>query len=298
MMTSKVDNGMPVDKVSKYAKGTEKLYVWFVYDNFNEDVLEIEWVYLPNNHSIHTFKSQTGKDFGRGTFIMEKPNDGWPTGAYKVFIRGRGITSTVDFEIIDGLTVSTPIMLPGGQVELPKQPGWYLTGWEYLMSALDVTKQANGYHKESVLMGTSSKLYDYLEGKGEKNNFTVAMWRNGSNGSRIAGSTSISTWEDPPAYMEPGKKIALQVSRSYENNNTWGQNGLNIKFDSNDLSGASYSTSSSISLVDSSGKSYLHAFSGSIESTKGIPAGKKGDLKAIWVYLNGYSFKYTYEWRD
>jgi len=99
MMTTTTENGMPVDRVTKYSKDTKKLFAWFVYDNFSDDTLEIEWTYIPKNHSIHTFKSQTGKDFGRGTFILE---------------RGRGVTSTINFEIISGVTVSTPVLLAGG----------------------------------------------------------------------------------------------------------------------------------------------------------------------------------------
>lgn len=299
MMTSKVENGMPADRVTKYSKDTKKLYAWFVYDNFNEDVLEIEWIYVPQSHSIHTFKSQTGKDFGRGTFILEQPDSGWPTGAYRVLIRGRGIVSTIDFEIISGATVSVPVLLPGGQVQLPPRPaGWHLKGWDYIISQSDVTLHQNGYYKDSALMGTSSRLYDYIKGTGEKGNFTVALWRADAAGKQLAGSTSTSTWDEPPLYLEPGKKIALQVTRAYDGTNTWGQNGLRIKFDSNDLPGAGYATSSSISFVNAGGTSYLHTYSGPVETEKAIPTGKPGDLKAIWVYLEGYSFRYTYEWRN
>jgi hypothetical protein len=30
---------------------------------------------MDNDYSIHTFESETGEDFGRGTFILEKPDD-------------------------------------------------------------------------------------------------------------------------------------------------------------------------------------------------------------------------------
>lgn len=299
MMTTKVDNGMPVDQVSKYSKSTKQLMVWFVYDNFNEDQIDIEWIYLPQNYSIHTFKAQTGKDFGRGTFILEQPNDGWPMGAYKVIIRGRGVESTVNFEIIDGQTVSVPIMAPSGKIELPKLPGWYLTNWEYIKNTIDITNhQPHGYHSSSVMMGTSSKLYDYAKGTGDKNDFTVAFWRTGSDGKQLAGSTSHTTWEDPPSFIKEGEKVSLRVGRSYDNNNTWGQNGLNIKFDSNDLSGASFATAGRIAFVDDKGQTRWHSYSGTVTSEKGIPKGRQGDLRAIWIYLEGYSYKYTYEWRD
>jgi len=119
MVTSNVNNFIPVDKVSKYSKNSEKLYAWFVYDNFNNDKLEIEWLYLTTNYSIHTFQSTTGEDFGRGSFILEKPDDGWAVGNYKVSIRGRGLETTVNFEIIDGATVAVPLSINNGKINLP-----------------------------------------------------------------------------------------------------------------------------------------------------------------------------------
>lgn len=122
MMTSTVQNFIPVDKVYKYSKNSEKFYAWFVYDNFNEDELEIEWIYLNTNYSIHTFKSTTGEDFGRGSFILESPDDGWAIGKYKVTIRGRGIETVIDYEVIDGATVSVPISFNNGKITLPSTP--------------------------------------------------------------------------------------------------------------------------------------------------------------------------------
>ena len=117
-VTTSVESFIPVDVVSKYSRNTEKLYAWFVYDNFDEDELEIEWIYLDNNYSIHTFKATTGKDFGRGSFILEQPDDGWVTGDYEVIIRGRGVQKTINFEIINGATVSTPLDFSNGKIKL------------------------------------------------------------------------------------------------------------------------------------------------------------------------------------
>ncbi len=297
-MTTKVENGMPSDRVSEYAKGTKNLYAWFVYDNFNEDTLEIEWLYLTQNHSIHTFQSKTGTDFGRGTFILEQPDDGWPTGNYRVIIRGRGISATIDFKITDGATVSVPVMLPGGQVELPAKAGWYLTGWDYLINPSDRTLQPNGYFKEMLQAGTTSKLYDSIQGTGEKNDFTVAISRTSQSGAYIAGSTSTSTWDDPPSYLAPGESPKLEVARSYQDNGTWGQVGMVVKFDNNDLPGPNHATSGCVKFLTPDGKPAWHTYSGAVETGKPIPAGKAGQLKAIWIALEGYGYRYTYEWRE
>ena len=109
MMTSSINNFIPVDTVLKYSKSSEKLMVWFVYDNFNNDVLNIDWKYLDNDFSIHTFRSETGEDFGRGAFILEQPDDGWPVGKYRVTISGAGVSESVDFEIIESSTDATPL---------------------------------------------------------------------------------------------------------------------------------------------------------------------------------------------
>ncbi len=143
MVTSATHNFIPVDKVLKYSKDSEELYAWFIYDNYDYDMIDVEWIYLENDYSIYTFESETGEDFGRGTFILEQPDDGWPLGDYKVIISGAGIEETVEFEIIDGETVSVPLeMLEGaamgshqadfGNTEPPTTassgvtPGWYL----------------------------------------------------------------------------------------------------------------------------------------------------------------------------
>ena len=143
MMTSSTVNFIPVDKVLKYSKDSEELYAWFIYDNFNYDTISVEWIYLDDDYSIYTFESETGEDFGRGTFILEQPDDGWPLGEYRVIISGAGIEESVNFEIIDGSTVSEPFdLLDGATIDSHKAefgntgpsttsssvtPGWYLT---------------------------------------------------------------------------------------------------------------------------------------------------------------------------
>jgi len=114
MMTSEVVNFIPVDKVAKYSKDSENLIAWFVYDNFNNDEIEIEWKYLDEGHVIHTFVSRTGDNFGRGAFILEQPEAGWPLGQYQVRISARGVEDTISFEVIDGATISGPLDILSG----------------------------------------------------------------------------------------------------------------------------------------------------------------------------------------
>jgi len=69
---------------------------------------------LDTNVIIYTFKSNAGGDFGRGLFILEKPDEGWPLGKYQVTISGMGATAKVDFEIINGATVTEPLPFDTG----------------------------------------------------------------------------------------------------------------------------------------------------------------------------------------
>ena len=117
-MTSRIEEFIPVDTGTKYSADAEKLYVWFVYDNFNKDEIKVEWVYLDDDYSIHTFKAKTGEDFGRGAFIMEKPDDGWALGNNKVIIRGGGIEEILTFSIIEGATVAVPLPFENGKITL------------------------------------------------------------------------------------------------------------------------------------------------------------------------------------
>jgi hypothetical protein len=316
-VTTSVDSFIPVDVVSKYSKNTEKLYAWFVYDNFDEDELEIEWVYLDDSYSIHTFKATTGTDFGRGSFILEQPDDGWVTGDYEVIIRGRGIQKTINFEIINGATVAVPLSFTNGKITLAGgtpaatepvqstvpatsaspttpavQPGWHFTRWEYIMSSVDVSLVGARQGRTSAGDG----ILDYSKGEGDKNNFTVSVWRTYDDGDHIASGSSVTTWTDPPEFIAEGQKPSFNVKRVTES--SWGINQFNTKIDMEDINPGG-ATAGAISFVTPDGESYIVNYEGTFESAKGMPKGSKGSKKAIIVSIgNGYGFKYYYEWQE
>lgn len=118
MVSSSVVNHIPADRVSQFSSNAPKFHAWFIYDNFNEGTVSVEWLYLDDNYSIGTLKAKSGKDFGRGAFILEAPDDGWPLGKYRVKVSGQGVTEQVDFQVIKSNTVSTAILLPDGGVDL------------------------------------------------------------------------------------------------------------------------------------------------------------------------------------
>jgi hypothetical protein len=121
LLTTDIVESLPVDKVLKYSKDTQNFFLWFVYDNFaDKDAIDVEWKYLDTNIVVYTFKTTAGGDFGRGSFILERPDTGWPTGKYRVTLSGKGATSVVDFEVIDGKTVTEklPFDLGGVNAEI------------------------------------------------------------------------------------------------------------------------------------------------------------------------------------
>jgi hypothetical protein len=322
MVSSNVDSFIPVDIVSKYSVNTEKLYAWFVYDNFYEAEVETEWIYLDDNYSIHTFKSTTGEDFGRGSFILEKPDDGWVTGKYQVVIRGNGIQETVPFEIINGVTVSVPLPFVNGKIKLVSTvtttpapikttapvaspspsttakptstpavaPGWYFTRWEYVPSSSD--------HELVGVIQRGGGLFDTSEGEGEKNDFTVSLSRKDAKGNGVASGSCSFIWTDSPEFLAADQKAFFTLNRHGES--FWGIGQTMASFDMEDIN-PGYGTAGKIGFVFSDGKTYFSGnYDGKLETEKVLPKGSKpGDKKAIIINLsNGYGYKYYYEWRE
>ena len=294
MMTTQVDSAIPVDKASKYSQDTKNLYVWFVYDNFNEDIVTIEWIYLDDDYSIHTFEAETGKDFGRGTFILEQPEDGWPTGRYKVILRGRGIEESITFEIIEGATVAVAIPFEDGKVSLPSRGGWYLKSHELVVSESDVTIVEGG-RIEGRLMGTSSLLYDYYTGTGGKNDYSHSIRRTDHNNKTLHSGSNHTIWTDPPAYLAPGEKPEFSVTRIGEG---WGTTNFSASFDLGHLK-PGYGTAGHIKFRTPQGDSHFTNYQGMMMAEREMPEGKVGDERAIIITLgNGYGYRYLYQWRD
>src|SRR3989338_8264481 len=60
LVSTLVVNYIPTDKVLKYSKDTDKMYVWFVYDDFAENsTIEVKFIFNKSNQTINTFTSKT-----------------------------------------------------------------------------------------------------------------------------------------------------------------------------------------------------------------------------------------------
>jgi hypothetical protein len=96
-------NKTPVDSVIRLNKGTDRIYFWVFYDNFQKgDPLTINWVY--NGKTAGSVQNVASGKFGRvyGEFI--KPDTGWPPGTHEITIVGKGTQASTKFEIVDGTT--------------------------------------------------------------------------------------------------------------------------------------------------------------------------------------------------
>lgn len=120
MVTTSITDFMPADKVLKYNKGVAAFYVWFFYDNFGEaDAITVTFRYLDDGTVIHAFDSKGGGDYGAGSFKLEAPDGGWPTGNYEVTVGGKGVSESVKFEVIDGPTVKVALPYESGAEAAP-----------------------------------------------------------------------------------------------------------------------------------------------------------------------------------
>lgn len=217
MMTSSINNFIPVDKVLKYSKDSDKLYVWFVYDNFNNDVLTIEWTYLNDDYLIHTFESKTGEDFGRGAFILEKPDSGWPIGKYEVKITGAGVSESVEFEIIDGPTESIPLEILSNNVTstnsnsaneeeiIAPQSGFEVEETDYSF----VGEWTSNWGDMKFERSGDQIIGEYTHDKGK----LVGV---------VNGDVFIGTWSESPSYTGPNDAGDVELKLSPDGNSFTG----------------------------------------------------------------------------
>jgi hypothetical protein len=217
MMTSSTENFIPVDKVLKYSKDSDKLYAWFIYDNFDYDVISVEWIYLDNDYSIYTFESETGEDFGRGTFILEKPDDGWPLGDYEVIISGAGVEESVEFEIIDGETVSVPLELLNGAAMGSQKADFGNTG-----TSDAIPTPQSGFQSEST-------SYSFI-GDWDSNWGDMTFRQSGSKiigeythdkgklEGVVNGDVFIGSWSESPSYAKPNDAGDVELKLSKDGN--------------------------------------------------------------------------------
>jgi len=168
-------------------------------------------------------------------------------------------------------------------------PGWYLTGWNHLLSPTDIT-----------LVGWIYKgngLEDYNEGKGDKNHYTVSTGRKDANGKMVASGSSVTTWTDPPSFVGPGQAVSIEIDR--ETTSSWGIVPMSTTIDAPEINPGA-ATSSAIYFATTDGTNYVENYRGVFGSLGGMPVDSKLYTKrSIIVNLgNTYGYRYNYEWRQ
>ena len=174
------------------------------------------------------------------------------------------------------------------------QGGWHLVESKYYPSALDITILGGAYEQ-------GRGLYDTFAGEGSEGEMRFSHTRKDANGKTLAYVNYQVNWEKPPAYLAPEKKTGFNIEMKVLSFSSGWDSSVwaSAHFDSADLPGASYATAGKIPFRAAGGGEILRNMKTYFESSKVIPAGKKGDKKAIWLNLgNGYGYAYIYEWRE
>jgi len=164
--------------------------------------------------------------------------------------------------------------------------GWYFTRWEYIVSTSDGTKTgkfANGDTYSEVNTAT-----------GDKNNFTTSVTRIDKNGKTIASGKAVTRWTDPPKYFSDIELPSIEVNRAVVS--SWGISQFSVSFDMKDINPGG-GTAGKINFATADAKTHIQAFEGTMKAPKISKGNKHGEQKAIIFHLNGYGFKYYYEWR-
>jgi hypothetical protein len=176
--------------------------------------------------------------------------------------------------------------------ELKKQAsknaeGWYFIRWEYIVSNSDGAKIGH--------FANGDKYTEINKATGEKNNFTTSKTRVDKNNKTIASGKAITKWSDPPKYFSANDLPAITVKRTVES--SWGISQFSITFDMKDTNpgGGSYGK---INFATPKGETHIQTFDGTMKAQKKAKGSKQGEQKAIILHLNGYGFKYYYEWRE
>ncbi len=190
----------------------------------------------------------------------------------------------------DGATKTVMISKTKTGSKTSSAPGWYFTHWEYYKNPSDTTDTGG-----KVGMFANGDTYtEYIEGKGDKNNFTNINTRKLSNGTIAASGTATTIWTDPPEYFSANDRPMITVNRTVGSN--WAINKFSISFDNADINPGG-ATMGKISFATPAGETHVQAYSGSMQAEKMIK-GTPGAKKAIILHLNGYGFKYYYEWKE
>ena len=159
--------------------------------------------------------------------------------------------------------------------------GWHLTNY---------TLKDGSLQKESVLMGTNSKMNDVISYKGEKGNIEITYNRfDVKTGKMLAGVVYKASWTDPPAVLVPGEKpfVDFELSTISSSSFKVPQQSMHIN---QGLNGVYFVTHDGTKYITRDIKERLI-------TEKVIEKG--GTKRMIQMnFGNGFVATYEYEWRE
>ena len=105
LVSTGVNDTIPIDKVSKFSTSTNSIFFWVIYQNFQQgDDLKMSWVF--KNSVVTTVNKKTEGQTGAAFGEFVRPDAGWPEGTHTIKIEGKGTATQVTFDIVNGPTES------------------------------------------------------------------------------------------------------------------------------------------------------------------------------------------------
>ena len=131
-------------------------------------------------------------------------------------------------------------MLPVAAAAQQGTAGWYLTDYVFKDGSLQ---------KESLLMGTSSKLKDVISYTGAKGKIEITHKRfDVASGKLLHGVTYEVSWTDPSSLLEPGKNYTLDYELKTKVSNPWKAPQQSVYFNQG-LNGVYFTTADGVKYI-------------------------------------------------
>ncbi|HOZ70523.1 MAG TPA: hypothetical protein PLB49_13020 [Chitinophagaceae bacterium] len=174
-------------------------------------------------------------------------------------------------------------MLPFAAAAQQGTAGWYLTDYVFKDGSLQ---------KESLLMGTSSKLKDVISYTGAKGKIEITHKRfDVASGKLLHGVTYEVSWTDPSSLLEPGKNYTVDYELKTKVSNPWKAPQQSVYFNQG-LNGVYFTTADGVKYITKD-------FKAKLTTEKVVAKGSKGQKREIQVNMgSGFSAIYKYEWRE
>lgn len=177
--SSNIIDYMPIDMKTEFSLTDKYIHFWFLYDNFKDgDELVVEWKYLDTDEVIATLSTSTGEDFGRGTSILESPDEGWPEGNYRVIVESSDyrIEKLVEFSVVGEPEVVEPEIVEPETEEL-SSISMELDSWIKIMDSqkgentIDGIKAYGAGHRLGQQGIYSKQIFDFADSE------TFVVWK-------------------------------------------------------------------------------------------------------------------------